>query len=292
MTDTSKGINFILISSLSFAFMGAMVKFAGDIPLYEKVLFRNLISLIIAVIVVYKTKVPLFGKKENRGFLLLRSFFGLSGVVLYFYAIDNMYLADSSMLNKLSPFVVTLLAKFFLKEKIQKFQIPLLVIVFLASLMIIKPEFDLSIMPALAGLGSAIAAGSAYTVIRYLGPREKPATIVFIFSLISVVGMLIPTSMVFVMPTYEELMYLIGTGVFAAGGQFALTYAYRFAPASELAIYNYAHIIFSAIVGYIFWSEISDIWSLTGGAIIISVSVASWYFGRNEQSKSALPTNK
>jgi len=272
--------------------MGAMVKFAGDIPLYEKVLFRNLISLIIAVIVVYKTKVPLFGKKENRGFLLLRSFFGLSGVVLYFYAIDNMYLADSSMLNKLSPFVVTLLAKFFLKEKIQKFQIPLLFIVFFASLLIIKPEFDLSIMPALAGLGSAIAAGSAYTVIRYLGPREKPATIVFIFSLISVVGMLIPTSIVFVMPTYEELMYLIGTGVFAAGGQFALTYAYRFAPASELAIYNYAHILFSAIVGYIFWSEISDVWSLTGGSIIISVSVAAWYFGRREQSKSALQTNK
>ena len=292
MTDTSKGINFILISSLSFAFMGAMVKFAGDIPIYEKVLFRNLISLIIAAIVVYKSKVPLFGKKENRGFLLLRSFFGLSGVVLYFYAIDNMYLADSSMLNKLSPFVVTLLAKFFLKEKIQKFQIPLLVIVFLASLLIIKPELDLSIMPALAGLGSAVAAGSAYTVIRYLGPREKPATIVFIFSLISVVGMLIPTSIVFVMPTFEELMYLIGTGIFAAGGQFALTYAYRFAPASELAIYNYAHIIFSAIVGYMFWSEISDVWSLTGGAIIISVSVASWYFGRNRQNKSTPATNK
>ncbi len=282
MSDKSKSVLLMLASALSFAFMGAMVKFAGDLPVFEKVLFRNLVSLIIAYVSVRKTGDVLFGKSENRKYLLARSLFGLTGVVLYFYSIDNMYLADSAMLNKLSPFFVVIFAYFFLKEKISKIQIPGIIIVFAASLLIIKPQFDLSILPALAGVGGAAVAGAAYTLVRYLGGREKPATIVFFFSFISVIGMLPIVALDFVMPSLGEFAALIGTGIFAAMGQFGLTYAYKYAPANEVSVYNYSHIIFSAGVGFLFWGEISDIYSIVGGSIVILVSVGIYMYNRKQ----------
>ncbi len=281
MSDKSKSVLLMLASALSFAFMGAMVKFAGDLPVFEKVLFRNLVSLIIAFVSVRKSGEMLFGKSENRKYLLARSLFGLTGVVLYFYSIDNMYLADSAMLNKLSPFFVVIFAYFFLKEKISKIQIPGIIIVFAASLLIIKPQFDLSILPALAGVGGAAVAGAAYTLVRYLGGKEKPATIVFFFSFISVIGMLPIVALDFVMPSLGEFAALIGTGIFAAIGQFGLTYAYKYALANEVSVYNYSHIIFSAGVGFLFWGEISDIYSIIGGSIVILVSVVIYLFNRN-----------
>jgi drug/metabolite transporter (DMT)-like permease len=83
--------------------------------------------------------------------------------------------------------------------------------------------------------------------------------------------------------TIDQYAYLIGTGLFAAGGQFGLTYAYKYAKAGEVAVYNYTHIIFSAIIGFIIWNEISDIYSISGGVIIIVVSLVIYLYNRKYQ---------
>jgi drug/metabolite transporter (DMT)-like permease len=260
--------------------MAAMVKLSGDLPLFEKVFFRNLISLFIAYYGIRKSGAAIFGKKENRKYLFGRAFLGLCGVALNFYAISNMYLADASMLNKLSPFFVTIFAWLFLKEKISKVQYPALIIIIIATALIVKPEFSIDKVPAFIGLLSALTSGAAYTLVRYLGDKENPATIVFIFSLFSVVFTLPIALITYESPTLIQFIFLIGTGVFAAGGQYGLTYAYKYAKASETALYNYMNIIFSAIIGYILWEEVSDIYSLIGGATIIAVSLFVYLYNR------------
>ena len=273
----------MLISGLAFAGMAANVKLAGDIPVFEKVFFRNLVSLLAAFVIIGNHRRKIFGKKGNGKFLLLRSLLGLTGVILYFYSIEHLNLADSSMLNKFSPFFVTLFAWLFLKEKLTPAKIISLIIAFAAALLIIKPRFDLSAIPAFAGFLSAIFAGAAYTTVRFLGNKEKPETIVFYFSLISVLGMLPLVLPVFRIPTSRQLFFLLGSGVFAAIGQFALTFAYRFAKASEIAIYNYSNIIFATIIGYILWKEVSDIYSIIGGIVLILTSI--WIFFENNREK-------
>ncbi|WP_461206173.1 DMT family transporter [Clostridium sp. DL1XJH146] len=278
--NKSKAIVYMVISSFSFAIMGAFVKLTGEIPLYEKVFFRNFISFFIALWFVIKTKENAFGKKENRKYLIARALCGLMGVVLYFNAINDLNLADSSILNRLSPFFVTVFAVIFLKEKLNKIQIPALVIAFIGAIFVIKPKFDLSILPALSGFMSAIFAGAAYTIIRYLKDKENPAVIVFFFSFVSVVVMFPLMIFNFKVPTFSQLVYLILTGVFAALGQLALTNGYRFAPASEVSIYNYTNIIFSAIIGFFIWAEVPDALSLFGGVLIIGVSIVVYQYGK------------
>jgi drug/metabolite transporter (DMT)-like permease len=273
MDNRPKAVALMLISAFAFSIMSAMVKLSGDIPIFEKVFFRNLIGLIIAYIMVKNSKARLFGKRENQKYLFFRSILGLLGVILNFYALRYLVLSDASMLNKISPFFVTLFAIMFLKEKITKVHIPTLIIVFLGALLIIKPQFNLAVMPSLAGFVSAMFAAGAYVLIRFLSGREKSATIVFYFTFISVIAMFPLMILNYQKPTILQFAFLVGTGIFAAIDQFALTNAYRYAPAGEVSIYNYLSIIFSAIIGFIIWSEVPDFLSVIGTLIIIAVAI-------------------
>jgi drug/metabolite transporter (DMT)-like permease len=269
MKISNKGISFMILSALAFSTMGLMVRFTDNIPVFEKVFFRNLFSLFIVLFIVLKNKASLLGKKENQLLLMSRALLGVCGVILYFYAIDNMLLADASMLNKLSPFFVTLFAYLFLKEKISFIQIPGLILVFIGSLLIIKPQFDVSMIPALAGFASALCAGSAGVLVRVLNKKEDYSTIVFYFSFVSVIFVIPFMLFDFVTPNFHQLLGLLGTGVFAALYQLFLTLAYKYSKASDLAIYDYSTIVFSGLLGFIFYSEIPDVYSIIGGVLII-----------------------
>lgn len=282
MSNKTKAVFCMLISALGFTFMSVTVKYVTGIPLFEKVFFRNLISLVVAFFMLKKSSAPMFGRRENQLALLARSIFGLAGVVLNFYAIANLTLADSSMLGKLSPIFVTIMACIFLKEKIDNKQILSIIVTFLGTLLVIKPEFSLEMLPSLSGIMSAASAGVAYTLLRYLKDKESPDTIIFYFSLISVVFTAPFALAEYVQPTFTQLGLLLATGVFASVGQFGITYAYKFAKATEVSIYNYSAIVFGIILGFIFFGEIPDTLSLLGGAIIIAVA---FYIFKHNQKK-------
>ena len=270
----AKSVLFMAISSLSFAVMSLMVRLTGDIPLFEKVFFRNLIALIIALVIIYRRGDSVWGMKENRKYLILRGLGGLAGVMMYFYAISNMNLSDGTMLNKLSPFFVILFAALMLKERLNKHQIIAIIVAFAASMLIIKPQFDMVAVPALMGFGSAIFAGLAYAVIRLLNIKgESPATIVFYFSFISFILTLPGAVITFVMPTTAELFYLLGIGVFAGVGQIFMTESYRYARASDIAPYKYMHVLFTAILSIIVLGEAPDWLSVLGSVIIVGAFV-------------------
>ena len=285
LDNKSKGIVFMLISALGFSLMAVSIKYVGNIPLFEKIFFRNFVSLFVALWSLRHTgdfKI-LLGKKGNRRYLLGRSIAGLLGVIANFYAISHLPLANANIINKLSPFVVLFFSAVFLKEKIRKIQVAGFIISFIGVILIVKPTFDFTIIPSIMALLSAIFAGMAYTFVRYLGNRnENPSTIVFVFSVISVIGMFPPMMMDFVMPNMRELLILLSIGVFASFGQFGLTYAYKFSKASEVSIYNYSSIIFTIILGFLFFGEIPDMLTIIGGIIIVLVAIKLYFVFKKE----------
>jgi len=103
MNKKTKAILLMLFSAFTFSAMQIIVKLLPEIPLMEKVFFRNFISLIIAFIVIKKNNLSYFGNKENRKYLFFRYLFGFTGIVLFFYATTQMFAADAAILNKLSP---------------------------------------------------------------------------------------------------------------------------------------------------------------------------------------------
>ena len=271
-SDRTKGIAFIILSALGFALMSACVKLAGDLPNFQKVFFRNLVSAIIALYLILKHKGSFTGKRESRNLLLMRSTFGTIGVILNFYAIDKLVFSDANMLNKLSPFLSVILCALFLKEKINRKQIVSIIIAFIGALLIIKPTFSIAIIPYLAGIFGALFAASAYTCLRVLGKKEESYTIVFFFSMFSLITTFPMFIYVYEPMTISQLIYLLLAGLFASLGQFGITLAYRYAPAKEISIFDYTNIIFSAILSIFIFNQYPDILSIVGYIVVFSAS--------------------
>lgn len=269
MSNKTKGIICMLVSVLGFTAMSVIIKYIPHIPIYEKVFFRNSVSCLFSLYILLKNKKSVSIEKKYFPYVLGRSLFGFVGVIANFYAIEHLTIADANMLNKLSPVFVTICACYFLKEKIDKQQILGIIFMLIAVIFVVKPSLSFSTIPSLVGLFGAVTAGFSYTIIRYLNNKVEAESIVFYFSLISVI-LAFPLMMSnFIYPNSYELLLLLGIGVSASFGQFGLTYAYKFAPASEVSIYNYTVIITGLITGYLIFGEIPDIFSLIGGFIIL-----------------------
>ncbi len=286
MSDKNKGILFIIISSFSFACMSLFVQLSGDLPFIQKTFFRNIVALVFSFVIIVKNKTGFKFKKENLGFLVARASFGTLGMLLNFYAIENLILSDATMLNKISPFFVIIFSFLILKESIKLWQVGCICVAFLGCLFIInpnlilffvtgvKPEVSLNSIPALAGLLGAMSAGLAYTMIRLLTTRgENGSFIVFFFSLFSTLFTL--PFFVFYHHKMEliQVVYLLLAGLFASFGQFSITAAYAHAPAKEISVFDYSQIIFSALLGYIAFGQVPVLTSFIGYAIIISVAI-------------------
>lgn len=289
LNDKYKGITFLIIASLGFALMSMFVKFVdSDIPTTQKVLFRNSISVVVSFIMVLSHKESFYGKKENRNLLLIRSTFGTIGMLLFFYSISQLNLGDANMLNKLSTFFLIIFSAIFLSEKVKSYQVYMIIIAFLGSLFIIKPTFDIDLIPYLTSILAAICAGAAYTVLRALGQREKYYTVVLFFSTFSVLSitllmLLIDTPFFNFAPmTTLEILYLTAAGLFATVGQFGTTLAYKYAPAKEIGIFNYTNVIFASIISLFVFGDAPDLYSLVGYVIIFGA--AFYMFTRNKSS--------
>lgn len=267
--------------------MNMFVKLSGDLPSIQKSFFRNFIAMIFAAILLIKSGQGFKFKRENLGLLFMRSVFGTLGILCNFYAIDHLVLSDASMLNKMSPFLVIIFSLIFLHEKVNKIQTAAVVIAFLGSLLIIKPSFNLTeFLPALLGFLGGVGAGAAYTAVRQLGKKgENGKLVVFFFSSFSCAVTLPFLIFQYHEMTWLQLIYLLCAGLAASGGQFSITAAYFHAPAKEISVYDYSQIIFAALIGFIVFGDIPDIYSVIGYIIICAMAVMIFIYNNKLYNK-------
>lgn len=282
-----KGIFYIILSAFCFSLMDMFVRMSGDLPSIQKSFFRNIVAAVLGCILVLKEKDSFQWKKGSGKYLILRSLFGTLGILCNFYAIDHLALADASMLNKMSPFFVVIFSFLFLKEKVTAAQILLVVGAFGGSLFVVKPTVsNLDLVPSLIGLLGGLGAGAAYTMVRKLGTiGVKGPFIVFFFSTFSCVITLPWLIFDYHSMTMAQVAILLLAGLCAAGGQFAITAAYCYAPASEISIYDYTKVIFSMILGFVMFQQIPDFYSWIGYLVICLMAVLMFFYNKKRGAK-------
>ncbi|MGL5414923.1 MAG: DMT family transporter [Clostridium sp.] len=284
--DKLKGIGLIVLTAILLSIMGVFIKLAGHVPTAEKLVYRNLLSIIVSFIIILKSKGTFFGTKDSRKALIIRTIVGTIGILANIYAISHMLLANASMLSELSPFFVIIFSYIFLKENIKWTQIIALVLAFIGMIFVIHPSGDkFQLLAALGALLSAVMAGAAYTTMRYLGPIEKPVTVVFFYTFIS--SLLCLPFMIhgYVPLTMKQFIYLMLSGVAVAGAEFTVVYAYKFAAAKEISLYTYSGVIFSAIFGFLVWGKLPKAYDVIGYVIIIIAAIILFLY--NTRSEKA-----
>lgn len=271
------GVFYIILSAFFFALMNVFVRLAGDLPTFQKAFFRNLVATLVAFIMLCKSR-SFKPQKGNIPALLFRSIAGTVGIVCNFYAVDNLAVADASILGKLAPFFAIIFSALILKEKASARDWALVLLAFSGATLVVKPSLDITqSLPALVGVLGGLSAGLAYTFVHYLGGRgERKAVIVFYFSAFSCLAVL-PMAIANFMPmTVMQVVFLLLAGVSASLAQFSVTSAYSYAPAKDISVYDFSQVLFSALWGLILFSELPDIWSFIGYIVIIGSAVLKY----------------
>lgn len=291
MSNRTKGILLLILSAFFFACMNMFVKLSGDeLPVFQKVFFRNAMASVIAFIVLLKNKAPLRPTvKGSWKYLVLRTVFGLTGVVCNYYALETLVLSDASILNKMSPFFAVIFSFIFIHERPKLYQWLVLGGALFGTVFVIKPSFaNAAFIPALVGFLGGVCAGAAYGCVRKLGLMgESNPYIVFFFSTAST--LIVTPIMIagYVPMTALQWVYLLSAGVSAALAQFSITAAYTYAPAKEISVYDFSQIIFASLMSLIVFQQVPDIWSVVGYVIIISMAILNYFLSREKITKNS-----
>lgn len=276
--DRRRGARYMVIASFSFALMQLCVRGASGLPLPQQAFARNLLGAAVVLLILTAQKKPLWGAPGNRPLLLLRSILGMLGVLFYFHSAGALPMADASLFNRLSPFFVMLIAAAALKEPVERAHWLALAAALAGVWLMVRPGVSPALLPSLSGILGALLAGGAYVVVRRLRHREDPLTIVFFFCASSSAFLAVPTALHFVWPTPREWLFLAGIGLFALGGQFFLTLAYRWAPAGEVSLYSYTLVLFSTLLGVAVFREIPGPAVLAGMGLVLAAAAGLYRF--------------
>ena len=259
----------MIFASICFTLMAVAVHFLKGLSLAEIIFFRNLPIMLVVPLMLKRKKISFWG--NNKPLLMLRSL--LSGLVMvaYFYSITAMNLTDAVTIKQLSPFFIILLAGVLLGEKISFKLVTIFILAFLGAVLVVKPGFRSDIYPAVIGLSGAILTAGSHVALRQLRLTDHPLVIVNYFGY--TIGLLSFGILLwqgnFCIPSTSNLFILILLGLAGLGGQIALTKAYQMAPTNLVSLYLYSQIIFSALLGVLFFKEIPDLFTIFGATLII-----------------------
>ncbi len=258
----------MMFATLFFAMMNAAVKTLNHLPAIEIAFLRSVVSLALAYGILKFNHVPLPG--NNRQALLLRGLFGSTSLVLYFITLQHMPLATAVTLQYLSPIFTAIMGMYMVNERVLKAQWFFFAVAFCGVLMV--QGFDNRVEPLylFLGLGSAIAAGLAYNMIRQLKQTEHPLIITFYFPLVSLpITLLLMIGVDFVMPEGTDWLVLLFIGATAQIAQYFMTRAYQADELATVASVKYVGIIYALTFGYFIFGETFSLEAHLGMVVVL-----------------------
>ena len=270
----------LVFASFFFSLMTLCVKNIDKrIPIYELVLFRSLLSLIITLLIINIKNINPWGK--NKPLLILRGFLGTLALVCIFYAIRNMPLSISTVIQYTYPIFISIFAVMFINEKITRNLVFATLIGWFGILVILNPtqlstiNVDIeNVSIWIAFLGSIFTA-LAYITVKKLSFTEDVYVIIEYFPLVSLITLLPIVLINWITPNWSEIFWIIGIGLFTQLGQTFLTIGLKNLPASEVSTINYLQVLFGSIWGILFFSEIININFIIGSFLVLLGTIIS-----------------
>tara|TARA_R110001592_G_scaffold160523_1_gene392713 strand:- start:667 stop:1515 length:849 start_codon:yes stop_codon:yes gene_type:complete len=263
----SKGVKYMLLSTLIFAAMNVLVKYVPNIPAIEIILFRSVISFLMSGIALKAQRVPLFG--NNKKILLFRGIAGALALMMFFTTLQEIPLASAVTLMFLGPIFTAILGMWIVKEKVAWVQWLFFGLSFGGILMI--KGFDARVSPemTLLGVGAAFFSGIAYNMIRKLKTSEHPLVIIFYFPLVTLPIVGIYSVFHWVWPVGIEWLVLLAIGVLTQIAQYFMTKSYQSEELSKVANLNFIGIIYALGFGYVLFEETFNLLTYLGMTLVM-----------------------
>ena len=199
-------------------------------------------------------------------------------VVLWFYAMARIPVAEVTAIGYLNPVLVTLGATLFFKEKLTRTHYLAIGLAFVGTLIILRPGFRNLGLGQMAQVGAAILFGCSYLLAKKLSQSQSAGQIVVMLSFCVTVGLAPLAFWVWVPPSLWQFFSLALVALFATLGHFSMTRAFQAAPMVVTQPVVFLQLVWATLFGYILFEERPDLFVLLGGFIIISaISFLSWH---------------
>jgi len=270
----------LVFASFFFSLMTLCVKNIDKrIPIYELVLFRSILSLMITSFIINLKNINPWGK--NRLLLILRGVLGTLALVCIFYSIRNMPLSISTVIQYTYPILISIFAGILINEKITWNLVLALIIGWIGILVIINPaqlstiNIEIENITILIAFLGAVFTALAYVTVKKLSFTEDVYVIIEYFPLVSLITLLPIVIINWVTPNWNEFFWIIGIGLFTQLGQTFLTKGLKNLPASKASTINYLQVLFGSIWGILFFSERININFIFGASLVLLGTIIS-----------------
>lgn len=257
----------MIISALAFTFLNVFVKSLNNFSVYQIIFFRSLGSLFFTIPFLLKNKISFLGNKK--GLMITRSLFGLMSMGLFFMSLRYIEMGTAVSIRYIAPIFAAFFALIILKEKVRPLQWLFFGVAFSGVLVLKGFDTELQIEGIIFALISAVFAGFTYIIIRKIGTNDHPVVVVNYFMVIStVIGGLLSIKG-WINPVGQEWLIFLSLGVFGYFAQLFMTKAMQVGETNQVAPLKYLEVIFTIIIGLIWYKEVYTLQSLAGILLIV-----------------------
>ncbi len=271
------GVFWMLVTGLLFVAVTAIVKhIGGGVPPAEAAFLRYALGLVFLIPMLR----PLIDAKLQRRQIMLFSLRGAVhalGVMLWFFAMTKLPIADVTAMNYLSPVYVTLLAALFLGEKLAFRRVLAIIAALVGALIILRPGIREISIGHIAMLITAALFAVSYLVAKMMADEVNPLVVVAMLSITVTIGLAPFAYAQWVTPTLIQVGWLFLLAIIATSGHLTMTLAFRAAPLTVTQPVTFLQLVWAATLGAVMFGEPVDSWVVLGGLVILSsVSFISW----------------
>lgn len=264
-----RGAAWVTLSATAFTVMAGVIKSLGaHLDSFEIAFFRCIFALIVTLPfalregpAALRTKRPLVH--------IGRAATGMLAMFCGYYGITKLPLADATTIGFTRALFMIPLAVFFLGERVQTARWIATVTGFIGVIIMMRPGGEGPLWALLVALAGAFFTAGGIVFVKKLAETEHPATILVFYNFATTLMSLPTVFAVWVTPSLRELVLLALVAGLAGIGQFCTIRGYAIAEASAVVPFGYARLVLAGAIGFVFWDEVPDAWSLGGGGIIL-----------------------
>ena len=308
--NNPKGIIFILLAMMVFSVQDGIMKHIYNfVSLYEIYLIRTVVSFILILIFLILTKKPIVFKSQYPILTLCR-------VILFFFGFSSFYisltvlpLGTATALFFVTPFLITIFAHFFLKEEIGPRRWAAIAVGFIGVYITLNPDFSnfnyLSLLPILC----AFCYSLSMIIIKMTSDKDSVYTQTFTFYIGAIIFSIIfyfvigdgkfntiehPAAQFILREWFVDIensiLFMVATGVTATVAFLLLFTAYSIASPAVVSPFEYSILLWSPLIGWIYFNEVPTLSTVIG--ILIIVSSGIYIFLREKAQDQSIVTDK
>lgn len=291
------GLFYAFLSTVFFSIIALLVKTIQGIHAIEISAIRCFFQMLFITPLLIYNKTGFLGPRDKRIYLILRGFLGSNAMILLFYAVQQMPLADATVIMFSNPVFTSLLAWIFLKEKCSIWDCVFTVFTLTGVILIARPPFLFGehlggiegnytnhVKGTIAAFAGAIGAACTFVILRKLGKSVHYYLSVWYYAVIGLLQCIITVSILgeWRLPVCgRDRWLLVLIAILGIAGQTFLTKALQNEKAGPVSLMRTVDVILAFIFQFIFFNRAPTWWTL-GGALCIVLSTSGvafrkWY---------------